>query len=276
MQMPESLIRFMSCLFLSIEPHPFASTPPSPNCCHALPTLPVRPLLKMAPIVQQHQLVDLSQKSLFVSAAAIAFNPTFWNIVARREYRTRFMTKTFGGNAQRACYALAATIFGLGLCRDFLYERALRHQPPHPLLDTDAAKYLGYALIAGGNILVVTSTWALGITGTFLGDYFGILMDDMVTGFPFSVCDAPMYYGSTMSFLGTALLYGRPAGILLTAWVLTVYLVALQEGLQEQGRGQEAEIVAVEEVLHQALPRESLSVALAVTSELWRGLARAE
>lgn len=182
----------------------------------------------MAPIAQQHQLVDLGQKSLFVSAAAIAFNPTFWNIVARREYRTRFMTKAFGGNAQAACYCLAATIFGLGLCRDFLYERALRHQPTHPLLETDVAKYLGYALIAGGNILVVTSTWALGITGTFLGDYFGILMDDMVTGFPFSVCDAPMYYGSTMSFLGTALLYGRPAGILLTAWVLTVYLVALQ------------------------------------------------
>ncbi|KAL1847637.1 Phosphatidyl-N-methylethanolamine N-methyltransferase [Diaporthe australafricana] len=182
----------------------------------------------MAPIVQQHQLVDLGQKSLFVSAAAIAFNPTFWNIVARREYRTRFMTKAFGGNAQTACYALAATIFGLGLCRDFLYERALRHQPPHPLLENDAAKYVGYALIASGNILVITSTYALGITGTFLGDYFGILMDDMVTGFPFSVCDAPMYYGSTMSFLGTALLYGRPAGILLTAWVLTVYLVALQ------------------------------------------------
>lgn len=53
-------------------------------------------------------------------------------------------------------------------------------------------------------------------------------MDDMVTGFPFNVCDAPMYYGSTMSFLGTALLYGKPAGILLTAWVLVVYLVALQ------------------------------------------------
>lgn len=76
--------------------------------------------------------------------------------------------------------------------------------------------------------MVVTSTWALGITGTFLGDYFGILMDDIVTGFPFNVTDAPMYYGSTMSFLGTALLYGKPAGILLTGWVLIVYLVALQ------------------------------------------------
>lgn len=77
-------------------------------------------------------------------------------------------------------------------------------------------------------MLVVSSTWALGITGTFLGDYFGILMDHMVTGFPFSVCDAPMYYGSTMSFLGTALLYGRPAGLLLTSWVFAVYLVALR------------------------------------------------
>lgn len=150
------------------------------------------------------------------------------SIVARREYRTRFLTKAFGGNSQAACYALAATIFSLGIVRDLLYERALRHQPPHPLLETTAATYLGYALIACGNVLVLSSTYALGITGTFLGDYCGILMDEMVTGFPFNICDAPMYYGSTMSFLGTALVYSRPAGILLTAWVLTVYLVALQ------------------------------------------------
>lgn len=70
--------------------------------------------------------------------------------------------------------------------------------------------------------------WALGITGTYLGDYFGILMDDMVTGFPFNITDAPMYYGSTMSFLGTAILFGKPAGILLTAEVFIVYLIALR------------------------------------------------
>lgn len=78
-----------------------------------------------------------------------------------------------------------------------------------------------------GQVLVVSSTWVLGITGTFLGDYFGILMDEMVTGFPFNVTGAPMYWGSSMSFLGTALIYGKPAGILLTAWVVVVYLVAL-------------------------------------------------
>ena len=54
--------------------------------------------------------------------------------------------------------------------------------------------------------------YSLGVTGTYLGDYFGILMDDLVTGFPFSVVGAPMYVGSTMSFLGTAVLVGRWGG----------------------------------------------------------------
>ncbi|KAK2074498.1 hypothetical protein P8C59_008700 [Phyllachora maydis] len=171
-------------------------------------------------------LVDLDQPSLYISALAIAFNPTFWNIVARQEYRTHFLTKLFGGRARTACYALAATIFSLGLLRDFLYERALRAQPSNPLLESSAATLAGYALLACGNVLVLSSTWALGITGTFLGDYFGILMDDLVTGFPFNVVKSPMYYGSTMSFLGTALIYGKPAGALLTAEVFLVYLTA--------------------------------------------------
>ncbi|TPX10164.1 uncharacterized protein E0L32_001361 [Thyridium curvatum] len=182
----------------------------------------------MAPAYAQTKLVDFDQKSLFISACSIAFNPLFWNIVARQEYHNKVLTKLFGGRSQTACYGLAATIFSIGIVRDLLYERALRHQPSHPLLDSDLVTYIGYALLACGNILVISSTWALGITGTFLGDYFGILMDDIVTGFPFNVTDAPMYYGSTMSFLGSALVYSKPAGILLTGWVLLVYLVALR------------------------------------------------
>ncbi len=120
------------------------------------------------------------------------------------------------------------TIFSLGLFRDFLFERALREQPTHPALQGPIPSYAGFVLMATGNILVISSTWALGITGTFLGDYFGILMDHMVTDFPFNIMDAPMYYGSTMSFLGASLVYGKPAGVLLTAWVFTVYMVALR------------------------------------------------
>lgn len=120
------------------------------------------------------------------------------------------------------------TIFGLGLVRDALYERALRAQPSHPLLLSPVSQALAVGLVASGNVLVLSSMWALGITGTYLGDYFGILMDDMVTGFPFNVTGSPMYYGSFMSFLGTALWYGKPAGVALSALVFTAYQIALR------------------------------------------------
>lgn len=173
-------------------------------------------------------LIDLEQRSLAVAAASICFNPIFWNTVARQEYHNKILTNLFGGNSRLACYGLAVAIFSLGIFRDILYKSALADQPTLPLFLTPAFQYLAYALLAVGNILVVSSMYALGVTGTYLGDYFGILMDEMVTGFPFNVSDAPMYYGSTMSFLGTAILFGKPAGVVLTGLVLAVYLIALR------------------------------------------------
>lgn len=172
-------------------------------------------------------LMDLSQSALWLSAGTIVFNPTFWNTAARSEYRNKTITKMFGGNALYGCYALAVTIFSLGIIRDAIYERALRTQPSHPLMETPLAKAAAVVLFAVGNTLVLTSMWALGITGTYLGDYFGILMDDIVTGFPFNVSASPMYYGSTLSFLGSALWFGKPAGIALTILVFVVYKIAL-------------------------------------------------
>ncbi|QIX02017.1 hypothetical protein AMS68_007534 [Peltaster fructicola] len=173
------------------------------------------------------KLVDISQPSLWIAAGAIVFNPTFWNLAARSEYHNKTLTKLAGGNRLYGCYALAVIIFTIGIVRDSLYERALRAQPTHELLTSPLSQALAVALFASGNVLVLTSMWALGVTGTYLGDYFGILMDDIVTGFPFNVTSSPMYTGSTMSFLGTALWYGKPAGVALTALVYVVYQVAL-------------------------------------------------
>ncbi|EKG11321.1 Phospholipid methyltransferase [Macrophomina phaseolina MS6] len=172
--------------------------------------------------------VDFGQPTFWLSAATIIFNPTFWNIAARQEYHNKVITKLFGGNSLYGCYALAVTIFSLGIVRDAIYKTALEAQPTHPLLTTPLSTYTAYALLAAGNTLVLSSMWALGVTGTYLGDYFGILMDAPVTSFPFNVTDAPMYWGSTMSFLGTALLFGKPAGVILTGLVYVAYSVALR------------------------------------------------
>jgi methylene-fatty-acyl-phospholipid synthase len=122
-------------------------------------------------------------------------------------------------------------IFCIGLIRDHLYNEALSAQPLYSPL---CQPLIGYGLIATGNVLVLSSMWALGVTGTYLGDYFGILMDEKVASFPFNIIGAPMYWGSTCSFLGVAFLRGRLAGFLLTAEVFIMYLMALS--YEEYGR----------------------------------------
>lgn len=84
------------------------------------------------------------------------------------------------------------------------------------------------ALFTAGNVLVVSSMWALGIKGTYLGDYFGFLMDKQVTSFPFNVSSCPMYLGSTLSFLGCSLFFAKPAGVVLSGLVALMYWGALK------------------------------------------------
>ena len=107
------------------------------------------------------------------------------------------------------------------------FTAALADQPSHALLTQPFIPPIAVALFTTGTTLVLTSMWALGITGTYLGDYFGILMDEMVTGFPFNVTGSPMYDGSTLNFIATALWYGKPAGLLLSAGVWLAYKIAL-------------------------------------------------
>lgn len=139
------------------------------------------------------------------------------------EYRNKTITKIFGGNTKYGCYFLALSIFSFGILRDtlcvftslfallalsfriFRYERALKDQPRQAILPEPFATLVPAALFIVGQTFVITSTWALGVTGTFLGDYFGILMDHRVEGFPFNVLRDPMYVGSTMCFAAGAL-----------------------------------------------------------------------
>jgi len=172
--------------------------------------------------------LDWSKTSLFLSLLSITFNPTAWNIVARNEYNNKTITRIFGGNARNGCYFLAILIFSFGILRDRLYHLALLDQPRRQILPEPLATLVPIALFILGQTFVITSTWALGITGTFLGDYFGILMDHRVEGFPFDVLRDPMYVGSTLSFIATALWYERPAGLLITFYVYIVYIIALR------------------------------------------------
>ncbi|XP_071763580.1 phosphatidylethanolamine N-methyltransferase [Centroberyx gerrardi] len=161
-----------------------------------------------------------------VAVIAIIFNPFFWNVVARWEHRTRSLTRMFG-SPHLGCYSLGFLIILLNVYRSHSVTVAMKAQARWEVLARTEVFYTGTGLLVLGTLLVVSSFLALGFTGTFLGDYFGILMDKKVTGFPFNIIDNPMYWGSTANYLGLALIGASPVGLVLTAVVAVSYKVAI-------------------------------------------------
>ena len=170
--------------------------------------------------------------------------PVVWNALARLEYYTRVMSRACGGRRRLACALLAVWIVSFSLYRDVVLLEGMRHtalqlpQFPYECLPIWLRHHLSYAsvhaatratayfLAAAGGVLVVASFVQLGFFGTFLGDYFGMLLPTRVTGFPFNVLEHPMYDGSTILFASQALQEESLIGLLLTTWVFLVYRVA--------------------------------------------------
>ena len=156
--------------------------------------------------------------------------PFIWNIIGRTEYRYHWLSK-LAGSPRKGCYVLAAWIFGFSVFRDYLFVEAMRANPKSLVFaaGTAGAEWhypVGVTLCAVGSVFVLSSYYRLKITGTYLGDYFGIFMSERVTAFPFSYLDDPMYTGATMCFLGQALEWNNAVGCFMAAWVWLVYKVA--------------------------------------------------
>lgn len=171
--------------------------------------------------------INFRDSSFCIAVIAIIFNPLFWNVVARWEHRTRTLSKLFG-SPSLACYCLGFIIILLNVSRSHSMTVAMRLQARWDLMERTDVFYVGVALMVLGTVLVVGSFLRLGFTGTFLGDYFGILMEEKVTCFPFNVIENPMYWGSTANYLGLALIGASPVGLVLTAIVAVVYKVAIR------------------------------------------------
>lgn len=196
------------------------------SCCEIFYNLNLTKMVKPLAEAATDFPIFWRNSNLWFAAFCIMFNPFFWNVVARWEYRTHAITHWFG-SAERGCYALAVVICLLGLFRDYRFEEAISGQPIALAMCTENVRICGTLLIVVGTVLVLSSTWSLGIVGTFLGDYFGLLLNKKVTHFPFNVMNNPMYWGSTLNFLGYSLRQCSPAGVLLTTLVAICYKIAL-------------------------------------------------
>lgn len=175
------------------------------------------------------KLVDLSSPVFWQAIICIAINPLYWNTVAQIEYYTHSISKLFCSNKKLAVAVLGITIVLLNVLRTTMFELAISSQPVYDLPFT-THHYLGYLLIAIGQFLTISSFYKLGFYATFLADHFGLFMHDApITSFPFNVLSDPMYWGSTITYLGIAVSQSSPSGLLLTFWIFIIYKLAIMQ-----------------------------------------------
>jgi len=170
----------------------------------------------------------ISDPSFLISAVAIILIPIWWNVTARLEYHTQVLSRLWCGNRLLAAYSLALAIFVVSNVRTWLFQRAMTGAPQGVAIVCGGAAVdvLAYVILVVGAALVLGSYYRLGILGTYLGDYFGFLFSERVTGFPYNILDDPMYTGSTLLYIGDALLLRSVTGTVLAGLVAAVYYVA--------------------------------------------------
>ena len=161
-----------------------------------------------------------------LACGAVMVNPLFWNVISRLEYRTHLVSRVAGG-PKRGVTLLAMGILSFNYMRTTLFHKVMEDHSICSPMKSSLFDALGYLLIVIGAIFVIASSYRLGFFCSFMGDYFGILLEEKVTNFPFNVVGDPMYVGSTLVYLGFSLQHGSLVGMILTGCIALSYAVAL-------------------------------------------------
>uniref|UniRef100_A0A8C0JCY9 phosphatidyl-N-methylethanolamine N-methyltransferase n=1 Tax=Chelonoidis abingdonii TaxID=106734 RepID=A0A8C0JCY9_CHEAB len=110
--------------------------------------------------------VKLTDSTFAAAVLCIAFNPLFWNVVARWEHKTRVLSRVCG-SPYTACYCLGAVILLLNFIRSdyfgILKEEKVTSFPfnvmDNPMYWGSTACYLGWSIMT----LVITVPISLGL-----------------------------------------------------------------------------------------------------------------
>ena len=173
-------------------------------------------------------LQELASVKIAVACAVVMMNPLLWNVAARLEYNRHVISRVCGGR-RVGVVALAAFIMVNNFFRTSIVHYMTENNSKWDVLDSNVgAEALGYLFIVVGAVLVLTSTWRLGFFCTFLGDYFGILLDAKVTGFPFNILADPMYWGSFFIYVGGSLQHASIVALLLSLFIGLSYVIAMK------------------------------------------------
>lgn len=211
--------------------------------------------------------LDLTNTNVIIAAIMVILCPVTWNLVARIEFYTRYFTKKCKGNNILAADIFAHVLIEMGLFRNYMLKRAIDYtydmtfsENVNVILDISS-----YLLFSFGFLLVAGAYYQLGIHGIYYADYFGILMKERCTKFPYNRFDNPLYHGSQLMFASYVLSHKSPTGVLLLVLLCLMYKVAewLENPMTVRIYSQKSEYSnnnntnKIEELPSQSLPNKS-------------------
>ncbi|ELP88488.1 methylene-fatty-acyl-phospholipid synthase, putative [Entamoeba invadens IP1] len=168
-----------------------------------------------------------------ISAFLIFASPSVWNTLGHLEYNSGKISALFKGNKENGYRLVMFIIIFMQIIRNvFYYLACIYSVPMFPAIDNFMNSVpivmdcLAYPLFIAGWVLSLSSFMRLGFKGTYEGDCFGFLFDEMITKFPFDgTVPHPMYTGGAMLFFSSALHYRTSTGLILSIFSVMVYVV---------------------------------------------------
>ena len=172
--------------------------------------------------------LDICNLNTIIGILMIVICPITWNLVARYEFYTKKITKICGNNNLLAADIFAHILIEMGIFRNYMFTRTMNNTPHMEFFETTEMfiTIISSILIACSVFIVAGSYWQLGIHGIYYADYFGILMDEKVTEFPYNILENPLYIGSQSLFFSLALYNRSPTGIFMFVVASIMYRVA--------------------------------------------------
>lgn len=161
-----------------------------------------------------------------LACGVVMLNPLFWNIISRLEYYTHVVSRVAGG-PRRGITLLAVCIISFNYLRTTLFHKVMENHATCAPMQRPFFDVLGWIFVCIGAILVISSAYRLGFFCSFMGDYFGVLLEKRVTGFPFNIVDDPMYVGSGLVYLGFSFQHASIIGLILTGCIALSYVIAV-------------------------------------------------
>ena len=184
----------------------------------------VRRLEEMASALEL--LNELASPSVLLACPLVMLNPLIWNLIVRHEYNTRSVSRLCGGPRAGVVLVACIVMVNNSIRTSFFHYIVGKNSKLQFLEDNVGATIAGYVIIGVGVLLVLSSTWRLGFFCTFLGDYFGILLDARVTGFPFNILNHPMFWGSFLIYVGDSVLCASAVAFLSSLFIGLSYVLA--------------------------------------------------